>query len=248
MRFIYAEIFERHCYEQHGIALPSGATVIDVGANIGLFALRVKQLDPAARLYCFEPVPPTYACLVQNLERQAGVATFNVALAERSGSVAITYYERSPGNSTMYPESKPAEASSFARHAPLAWLWSFDKLSTAALALLYPVRRPLLHVAFQRLFRKVERFECPAMTLDQLVETQSLSTVDLLKIDVEGAERGVLAGLSDQNLLRVRQLIVEVSPAHKSWLPALTERLRANGFTYIALESMVPSSDPVTDA
>ncbi|MDB4985847.1 MAG: hypothetical protein JWN04_1025, partial [Myxococcaceae bacterium] len=36
--------------------------------------------------------------------------------------------------------------------------------------------------------------------------------------------------------------------AHKSWLPALTERLRANGFTYIALESMVPSSDPVTDA
>lgn len=38
---IYREIWEERCYLQEGIAVPTGGTVLDVGANIGLFTLHL---------------------------------------------------------------------------------------------------------------------------------------------------------------------------------------------------------------
>src|ERR1700712_363136 len=67
-RFIYREIFDEHCYEQHGISPAEHGVVLDVGANVGLFALRMKQLAPACQVYSFEPAPPTHACLQRNVE------------------------------------------------------------------------------------------------------------------------------------------------------------------------------------
>ena len=37
--YLYQEIFEDQCYLRHGIRLRDGATVVDIGANIGLFSL-----------------------------------------------------------------------------------------------------------------------------------------------------------------------------------------------------------------
>jgi hypothetical protein len=41
--FLYREIYERRCYLSHGITLPRGGTVIDCGANIGLFSMQAAQ-------------------------------------------------------------------------------------------------------------------------------------------------------------------------------------------------------------
>jgi FkbM family methyltransferase len=46
-----------------------GDTVIDVGANVGHYAVRLARLVGAAgRVIAFEPVPHTFAMLVENLE------------------------------------------------------------------------------------------------------------------------------------------------------------------------------------
>lgn len=51
--FLYREIYERRCYLQHGLTLPRGGTVIDVGANIGLASLFfAEQLGPEVRQGC----------------------------------------------------------------------------------------------------------------------------------------------------------------------------------------------------
>lgn len=42
--FLYKEVFERQAYLQHGASLEPGGTVLDVGANIGLFALFAAEL------------------------------------------------------------------------------------------------------------------------------------------------------------------------------------------------------------
>ena len=58
--YIYSEIFLDLCYD---VELNSKKPVIiDVGANTGYFALRMKQLYPAAKIICFEPYPP---CVIQ---------------------------------------------------------------------------------------------------------------------------------------------------------------------------------------
>ena len=247
IQYLHGEIFGQHCYERHGIRLADSRVVVDVGANVGLFALRVLELAPAATVYCFEPAPPTHACLVKNLAGHPRVEIFQAALASSNEPLQIAYYPRTPGNSTLYPDTKPREAAQFAEHATLAQVWQLSKLSCIGLALLYPLRRRLLHAAFSRVLRGEHSYPCNCMTLDQLFEQRGLEQVDLLKVDVEGAERDVFEGLCDENLRRVRQLVVEISPAHKRWLEAFEGRLQRAGFDEITLESLVADGEPRVD-
>jgi FkbH-like protein len=61
--YLYREIFEEQCYLRHGIRLEDGATVVDIGANIGLFSLFVASRCANAKVYAFEPAPVVYELL-----------------------------------------------------------------------------------------------------------------------------------------------------------------------------------------
>lgn len=66
--YLYREIFRHDEYLRHGIVLRPGDTIFDVGANIGLFALRaVRACGNDLRLFAFEPVPDTFRYLQKNL-------------------------------------------------------------------------------------------------------------------------------------------------------------------------------------
>ena len=60
------EVFSRVAYRVG--ALPLGATVLDLGANVGSFALRAAS-ERRARVVAYEPDPRSFACLVANVER-----------------------------------------------------------------------------------------------------------------------------------------------------------------------------------
>jgi hypothetical protein len=45
VQFLYDEIWRDRSYLQHGVAIGPGDTVIDVGANIGLFALQAARVS-----------------------------------------------------------------------------------------------------------------------------------------------------------------------------------------------------------
>ena len=63
--YIYKEIFVDGCYDR--VELPQYPTIIDVGANTGLFSLRMKQLYPHSTIYCFEPLPSNIEELRRNI-------------------------------------------------------------------------------------------------------------------------------------------------------------------------------------
>jgi FkbM family methyltransferase len=54
---------ERYC--RHGINIHPGSTIIDIGANIGVFSV-YAAFKGAARVYSFEPFPENNACLLRN--------------------------------------------------------------------------------------------------------------------------------------------------------------------------------------
>jgi FkbM family methyltransferase len=74
-------------------------------------------------------------------------------------------------------------------------------------------------------------------TLDQLFESEQLTKVDLIKIDIEGAEYKAFIGLSDENLQKIQNLIIEW---HDNFGGVLREdilnRLDSNGFDYKLLQ------------
>src|SRR4030095_1781445 len=58
--YLYKEIFEDESYLKNGIRLEDGDTVVDIGANIGLFSLFVMSRCRNPRILAFEPAPVVY--------------------------------------------------------------------------------------------------------------------------------------------------------------------------------------------
>ena len=54
------------------------------------------------------------------------------------------------------------------------------------------------------------RVECEVTTLSAMLREHRLDVVDLVKIDVEGAEWDVIRGIDDADWPRLRQLALEV--------------------------------------
>jgi FkbM family methyltransferase len=87
-----------------------GSTVIDIGAHIGLFAVRAAQLTgQAGKVYAFEPAPPTFALLQKTIalnhkegvieprheavSDQEGVTSFYVSDTEGDNSNSLVQYK-----------------------------------------------------------------------------------------------------------------------------------------------------------
>ena len=90
--FLYREIEEKDCYFQHGISLPRGGTVIDVGANIGIFAAHAaRKVSSKGRVIACEPLPATFAALQYNMKStlNAGMHSSMLPNCPASGNQVI---------------------------------------------------------------------------------------------------------------------------------------------------------------
>ncbi len=67
-------------------------TVLDIGANIGQFALTVNAVIPQANIYSFEPLPDCFAKLKENHKFIKNFTPINVGVGNQSGNLL---FERS---------------------------------------------------------------------------------------------------------------------------------------------------------
>lgn len=76
------------------LGLRSDAVILDVGANIGIYALSYARLYPESTVYAFEPHPATYELLVANIELNEDlrerVHPFNLGLLNVHGERAMS--------------------------------------------------------------------------------------------------------------------------------------------------------------
>ena len=72
-------------YLQNGIEVLPGDCVVDVGANIGLFAIRIAMRYPEAQVIACEPIPPIFSILEANAQRHGAnrVVAHNLAVGGR---------------------------------------------------------------------------------------------------------------------------------------------------------------------
>jgi FkbM family methyltransferase len=83
---IFHRIFLRDEYRVDALPARLGC-VIDLGANVGLFAARIAPR--AERVLCYEPVPANFAQLVQNVAGFPHVRPFREAVAGKTGTLRI---------------------------------------------------------------------------------------------------------------------------------------------------------------
>jgi FkbM family methyltransferase len=64
--------------------------IIDVGANTGIYSLIAKTLNPAARVYAFEPILRVYDKLVSNVRLNGfEIDSFDAALSNTDGEAVV---------------------------------------------------------------------------------------------------------------------------------------------------------------
>jgi FkbM family methyltransferase len=70
--------------------LEQGATFLDVGANIGFFALLASKIvGPSGNVIAFEPAPLNYEYLKRNAENIKNIACYDIALHDMNGKSVL---------------------------------------------------------------------------------------------------------------------------------------------------------------
>lgn len=204
------EIFGERTYLRHGVTVGEGAVVLDVGANVGVAAVFFAEACGATAVHSFEPIPPLYELLRENVGGLAACEAHNYGLGPTATRDTFTYY---PGAGAMS-----------GRHADPDRDREF-------------VRGRLLHAGrdeheadreLEGRFEPIE-LECDLRALSDVLSELEIDRVDLLKIDVERSELDVLAGLRAADWPAIRQLVVEVHD-EDGRLDAIAGLLAERGF------------------
>jgi FkbM family methyltransferase len=179
-QYIYNEVFKSRIYHFERMRLPVHPTIMDVGANVGLYALWAHQRYQPRTICCYEASPRTFACLQDNIRRlirpeTAEVHAFNRAIAARSGeTLALNQSTRVSGISTLLDRST------------VGWVEQ---------------------AAAQQ---ELEIHEVVTSTVSAEIEAHRLAAVDILKIDVEGYFVEVLKGIAAADRAKIRNIVMEV--------------------------------------
>jgi FkbM family methyltransferase len=230
-------------YFAHGIELTPGATVLDVGANVGVFSSAVYQrLGGDARIYAFEPLPPLYA----TLERNAGdffdghLTALPFGLAADDGELDFSYFPAATIFSSSFRDQGNVEAERLRVTATVVEMIRRGGLGPVLRRVPAPVLRGLVGRRL-RVMRQIETHRVHVRPLSAVLEEQSIEQVDLLKVDVEGAELDVLRGIEDRHWPLVRQAVVEIEGWQRN-RDTVREVFTAHGFRVNA------EQDPIQQA
>ncbi|HEY0375489.1 MAG TPA: amino acid adenylation domain-containing protein, partial [Pyrinomonadaceae bacterium] len=201
--YLFKEIFTKRVYLQHGISLPPDACVFDVGANIGMFTMFVRDQCPAARIYAFEPLPELYTTLRVNAGLGGGnaVKTFDYGLSDAEKTETFTYYRR---YTMMSGQSSYADAPDEVEVIK-NYLRNEQQQGVTEAGQLLEYASELLEGRFEATEQK-----CRLRPLTDVIREEGVKLIDLLKVDVQRAELDVLRGIGAADWARIGQVVMEV--------------------------------------
>ena len=239
-KFIYDEIFNKKDYLQHGIELKQGDIVFDVGANIGLFTLFAdKACNHGGTIFAFEPIPDNFMILQKNISRHGlsdRVKLFNAGLTHLDGpeEAIFSYYPKMSGNSTMKTDEKEESYRSTGPDEIIKMLKDTNPVIYYFLMAAYPFRRGLIRMNIAKSL-KAKKIRCRLLNLSEVMRTHDVPVIDLLKIDVEGAEMDILKGIDDSAWPKIRQIAMEIHDIEKR-LKKIMELLNDKGYRFISAQ------------
>jgi|JI102314A2RNA_FD_contig_31_7910157_length_1259_multi_3_in_0_out_0_2 FkbM family methyltransferase len=228
-KFLYEEIFLDSVYSNNGIVLKEKDCIIDVGANQGMFALYIHKQLSNYKLFCIEPVPETFNVLSKNtMKHGINAVLLNTGLSDTISSKTISYYNTVTSIASMNPA-----LTSFKNNFGLATIfiksfWNELILVTNFSSMISTT----LHTIFNL---KIRKAKIKLVPFSNIIEEHKIKKINLLKIDVEGNEIEVLAGISDNDWEKIEQIVMELHQfaIGKEGLERIETLLASKGFKSI---------------
>ncbi len=194
-------------YLKHGVHVKEGDVILDIGANIGLFALYldlyVMEEPEQIFVLAVEPAPSTFAALQYNLAAHGVKVVACVQQAVGAGTSKITSNGRdqdqraAPSNGMLrfYPHAPGNSSLLLAQTSSVGGKTRFQGVN------------PRLRAHLEK---GAEDILVEMTTISALVRNYFLSRIDLLKVDVEGSEEMALKGIDEKTWPLIRQVVMEV--------------------------------------
>jgi FkbM family methyltransferase len=178
-QFLYDETFVSQIYQHKAMRIPDRPTIMDVGANVGVYTIWAHRRYAAKTIYAYEASPRTFGYFEDNARRLVDpavttVAGFNRAVAARSGETLVL-------NQPTYVSG----LSTLLNRQQVPWL--ADVAADNAL----------------------ETHEVLSTTVSDEIAAHGLEAIDMLKIDVEGYFLEVLKGIAPADFEKVRNIAME---------------------------------------
>lgn len=201
-RFLEREIFRNRRYHRDGFEIRPNDTIVDIGANMGMFSMWAAPQAPEGRVVAIEPMD-VVGCLDMNvrLNKLENVVVLNAAVGPDGEVLEFLDYP-SFNILTHQVGARPA--------------WTTRLL--VRLLLLQQQLEPV-HV------------RAPCISLGTIMDELDLKTVDYLKVDCEGGEYEILRTLSDEHWGRIQKIAMEfheLQPGQRH--NELVELMEAQGF------------------
>ncbi|MCY3914660.1 MAG: FkbM family methyltransferase [Chloroflexi bacterium] len=148
-----------------------GMVALDVGAHIGFHTrLLARRVGSAGRVIALEPHPRTFEALRQNTRKLPNVTTLRAAAAEDEGSAELhDYLMMSASGSLQYDQALA--------HQQRARMGAGDVTPRGAGRF------------------EPQRYRVQTVTIDDCLDQLGIARVDIVKMDIEGAELAALRGM-----------------------------------------------------
>lgn len=216
--FLYREIFDERTRFPDGLALNPGDMVLDIGANIGLVSLGYHWAVEGLSIVAVEPIEQVAEILGRNLELHGVDARIlSIAVGDRDGWQALSFI---PDYSIMTTANQGRDNRALVE----AVVRNQAKSGGVAAQLIVEDLDSYFGDRWESSLVSV-----PTRRLSTLLRELGNPEVALLKIDVQGLETQVLAGLSDSDWPRIRQLLLEVHDAPRQF-GEIQRQLELHGF------------------
>lgn len=183
---VLREVFHYGFYDHEKTPIAPCATIVDIGAHVGMFATMAAARAPGARIVAMEPFPGNYQLLVQNLALNSckNVIPMNQAVGSATGRSTFNISKTNPAANSM-----------------------------------------------QDIGPHSFKIDVDVFSLEDLMVGSGLSRIDLLKIDCEGGEKGILASCHEETFSKIRSIMMEIHPECDSPAEPMMQFLRTHGYS-----------------
>ena len=221
--YVYNEIFVDKVYLKHGITINEGDTVIDIGANIGLFTLFINQHCRNTEVYSFEPSPVVYELLKANSEIYGSqVKTFNYGVSDKRKTAQFTFYRNSSVFSSFNAnEDEDKEAIQAVVRNMFNEMGSLERVET---------EEYVKEITNERL--NSQTYECKLLSVSDIIEENKIEKIDLLKIDAEKSELDIIKGIKESDWDKIRQIVIEIHDKIGNIFEEIKSILTLKGFYF----------------
>jgi hypothetical protein len=191
-------------------------------------------------------VPPIFGALEANAAHNPHLADvqtnlFQVAVGSepKTSGVKLSYFRTIPTDSTTTLAGKRRDFECFFAHhgneirKKLAPFIS-DRIARVIGTVVARLPTGAIGRWLSDCFTGRVEFECAMTTLSAVVDQHDVSRIDLLKVDVEGAELDVLRGIDDEHWPLIQQVVLEGHDQNGE-LDAIKNILDRQGFDIVRL-------------